>query len=880
MSDLAPSAPQPQTVTVLNPYGDLGVIQKADLPQALSSGFKVAPNSMIQAYNDHLQYGEGLGNMAKAFGAGAARGATFGLSDEALTHSGLVDPHTLEALKEQNPASSFLGEAAGIGGSLIAAPELSPVGAVAGVGEAAGEAAAPIAQGLTESASPIVQDIAAKVAPMAVGSAVEGAAYGAGQSVSEDALGDPNLNAEKVMANIGLGGLFGGALGATIGGAEVAMPKAFSAAKDSLAKVYDSVAGPDETGVGLFGRAYAKASSFVSGKPEQNILDLIRNRDELLKTPDEKLKMAQNLADSLGQHYDDLQEAMRSTSSEIRPKETKELLDNEDFPVDPGQASELYQNVMDALDQTTAQMRSEQDVYPQGYARKLEMIADRVDNRVNPEIGTKRASSPTANDYFQALDDLKNSIDKEIKYGKIPGPGDQDAQNLIKSLRFKVKNALENEDVFGPAASIQATYNDATNDLLTKQKLFQKTFMRKIQSRTGGIEWKIDASKVKSFLSQINSLTGTQKADILQEYLSSSQNMLDHIQDAYESHPTDSFNPQAIRSHLDEQKTVVAKALKQAKLNHELGVVGSGMHNSYMGDEFAGLELLEGHPGSAAALEGLKSLFTPGQTIERIARLERMANKTTDLIQKAAKDALKPVGEGFANASEAMTGYLGSKLSPVPNTLGAHMAQSHHEKTIEALNNLTNDPEQLIDKMSKATDPLFRAAPKTSQGLTQTASRAIQFLQSQSPSISPSAPLSPRPKLSNYQKAQFQKMVNVVERPISVLKMLKEGTLTPDVMNAVQTVYPNLVTEMRSELMDQISKRPAEIPYRAKLMLSLFFGEDLTESTTSTAISLNQLTFQQNSKQAQTKPMPQAQKLTQSEQALTPMQASAQRGRA
>jgi len=160
----------------------------------------------------------------KAFGAspvksalaGAARGATFGLSDQAMVKSGLVDANTLKELQERNPKASIAGEIAGaVAPALIPGGQATAVGAVAKAGLISEKfiASALLGTGSKVLAKSIVQ----KTVPKIAGSAVEGAAYGLGQLVSEDALGKADFNAENLVASAGLGAITGGATGGTIG---------------------------------------------------------------------------------------------------------------------------------------------------------------------------------------------------------------------------------------------------------------------------------------------------------------------------------------------------------------------------------------------------------------------------------------------------------------------------------------------------------------------------------------------------------------------------------------------------------------------------------------------------------------------------------------
>lgn len=212
-------------VNVVNPDGQLVSLPSEQIPDAISSGYKLPGQAAVTEYNNQQQYGEGLGPEAKAAAASAARMGTFGLSDLALTKTGLVNPDTLKQLEERNPASNIAGGGLGLAAGLLGPEEISAVGKVAQYGLRTTEVARPVAARIAASlanpeTSPLVAKILAstgEVAAKTLGSAVEGSVYGLGNAVTEYALGDSDLNAENILHNVGYGALFGGGLGGLLG---------------------------------------------------------------------------------------------------------------------------------------------------------------------------------------------------------------------------------------------------------------------------------------------------------------------------------------------------------------------------------------------------------------------------------------------------------------------------------------------------------------------------------------------------------------------------------------------------------------------------------------------------------------------------------------
>lgn len=223
-----------------NARGELVTVDAADAAQP---GYRVLNQDELSAEQTRLQYGQGAGNVAKATVAGAARGLTLGASDAVATAIGGEETRqALEGLRAANPIASAGGEVAGSvaplllsggtsgavqgGGALARAGQLGSSAirtlgagnrAIAGVG---GLVERGIARGLgalgVEGATAGGR-IGLAAAKMGGRGAVEGALYGGAMAANDAVLKGDAITAEKIVAGMGHGALFGGALGAGLG---------------------------------------------------------------------------------------------------------------------------------------------------------------------------------------------------------------------------------------------------------------------------------------------------------------------------------------------------------------------------------------------------------------------------------------------------------------------------------------------------------------------------------------------------------------------------------------------------------------------------------------------------------------------------------------
>lgn len=178
-------------------------LAKADPPAAVTPSVPSVGGFDPDAYLKHKETGE-LGQQVLTGIEGLSSG-TFGVADHVAnamrsgaTAMGLPNEYldyvapSKEARKEraeENPGSALIGNL--VGG--MALGKALPMGSMA------------------ENA--LVAKGVAPWAARAIGYGAEGAAFGAGNINSDLALGDPNLNSQKIMQTIGTGALMGSGLG-------------------------------------------------------------------------------------------------------------------------------------------------------------------------------------------------------------------------------------------------------------------------------------------------------------------------------------------------------------------------------------------------------------------------------------------------------------------------------------------------------------------------------------------------------------------------------------------------------------------------------------------------------------------------------------------
>lgn len=250
-------------------------------------------------------------------------------------------------------------------------------------------------------------------------------------------------------------------------------------------------------------------------------------------------------------------------------------------------------------------------------------------------------------------------------------------------------------------------------------------------------------------------------------------------------------------------------------------------------------EVLAGKTFSAAS-EAAEEKQVQGSVL---AKIERASENMAYRITKNAQEIFK---KGFAAAKNSI-GLVGSKLAPSPmhKTDKRSDNQKAHD-VLARINELQNDPEKMVSELEKATSALYQHAPMITQGIQSAATRGTEFLATKLPTRPPLSPLSNETyEPSKTEIASFERYYNAVEDPMLPMRQVKDGSITPESVEAISAVYPKMYNQMKLAIMNEIPNvlKKKDIPYQLKQSLSMFLGQPIDQSLTPQSVMNNQAAF-------------------------------------
>jgi hypothetical protein len=209
---------------------------------------------------------------------------------------------------------------------------------------------------------------------------------------------------------------------------------------------------------------------------------------------------------------------------------------------------------------------------------------------------------------------------------------------------------------------------------------------------------------------------------------------------------------------------------------------------------------------------------------------------------KQSMGYLKSVIEGNDGLANSAASIFSGAAKTIPSKVGVQ------KKDIDELDDLLKNLGIHQDKLTSVSGDMGKYIPDHAQAVSQTALNAVNYLNSQRPVVSKQSPLDSDLPVSKPQKADFHRILTVAQQPLVAFEHLKRGTLTPQDVNTLKTIYPAYYQKMSHELMDAMVDHLGNgkvIPYRLRQSLSLFLEQPMDSTLSPNSIQAVQTMYGQ-----------------------------------
>lgn len=633
-------------------------------------------------------------NPTLATAAAAARTLSFGTS-------GFIKSKEQQALKEENPVASGIGEFGGLalplagefGFASKAAQILSESNAVRNaakvvdtVAKATGApmaGAAKVGGAVGRVVAGAAPGVGRKALGTAAGLAAESELYHIGANLGEAALGDEELTADRLLANsgqalaLGAGLGFGGSLVAS--GAKAALAKS-NAALDKVAnfvrkdlveagKLQDLAASAKET--------YVDAATAMSGRPKEVVEGLVsdintpegiarRERQTQQVSPEEHEAMGKDLGGLLDETLTSTVKAVKEAGyKEAVPALLKKELTAR--PLNP-----VFEDVVQVF-KGTRELENKMLADPAKYDTKLVKNVGALRESYNNVFGSKSAA-----DVFEKMLQYRRDLSELISYGKEASQDKavQAVEQEIRSARSTVNQHLRNESVYGEAANGYAKMDAAWSkfkEVTDPGTLFASNFLKFYKQTGGGKRVEINYPGLQTWLRQIDITRGTLRDMGFEEFYAAVKEINDAVAEVatkaetgYDRSIIDNLHTRAGKSAEKAAERLRENAMLRATTNDTTAMdylarrAASTTTGAIVGGMFGGPIGAIAGVGAATLYSAVKDPILAGKMILQLERLNaKVDSKTKDAIKgllgsaiATGKNAAETAGKAVKSTAE------------------------------------------------------------------------------------------------------------------------------------------------------------------------------------------------------------------------------------
>lgn len=836
-------------------------------PSLLQQGYSQPSTDQLQDYLKQTKYGTTT-ETAKALGEEALRSGTFGLSNAVERGLG-AKPEDIrnrqEILEQQHPYLKMGAGLAGLTGSAF----------IPGVGEAnllgkAGQAAEAGAQALG----------LARVGSAAARMAAETALFQTGEEAAKMFVSDPNQSAETAITDVAKAGL-GGAL---LGGAFGAVSPLWSAAS--------------ETRLGqMLSAIKDRANGVIKNAPTPEIEQMIEKsgiqvpagvRAALGDSPDVRnmFNMLQESSTGAGK---DAQEAL----SEFKTQANQQLLNGLNRTPDQVNAladsfseadagAELKQKLTDEIKSVISPLAEQFNKVKEKFSTTTFSDVDQaaLANSLS-EVGQKYAVSPSSSEFqkingiikelpnIKTLEDLRNF--QSVHMGDIANKQLWPINGAVRDVMRNAEESVLMRELAGEGPELQALHQTARAQYREAMETMDALNDRLHVGRYSGPDTFLHALNDMKPEDVLRRLTPKNDSGLLDLMSSKFPQTTQSVRENYINQALISANKRAPYGEVINSNSLFGMLDKWSPELKQFAIPDQAKVHAIRG-------LLDAVPTykSSGTAKNIDSLWSQvpagiggvlgaisghGLTAGIGGALVGMVGK---LVARDAPDAikwsiLKYLGDGQpinSKGYKAMVDFTSSMINGENNLnravkdifkKGAVMAPS---KYIESDSKKKKIDNKLKDLQSNNAGMLNIVGehqgyylPQHTSALSASLMRGVNYLNAMRPKPQKLGPLDPELPPSEMDVRKYGKIMDVVNQPLVALDNIKNGTITTDEVQALQTVYPALYQRMSHKIMNELTEYVSKgnsVPYTQRLNLSLFLGEPLDSTMTPQAIIATQ----------------------------------------
>lgn len=711
--------------------------------------------------------------------------------------------------------------------------------------------------------------------------AADGALGGIGAADESAWLqGRASAKAEDVIASMGLGAVFGGALGglgevggslwrrattglgqdvATMAGARTLGEAAEQAAQPLTEKAAKTLVAGTKAVMGLTDE---QAAAYERGLTSRAFREVVSDPTGAAQ------KAARELAAPLETLDRQATRAIETFSGEVRPEEVKRWLakgGGADSATQIAAARQTGLDVAERIERGIASIAGEEEM--QAFAKDV------------PELlRTRLAAATTPAEAFEAIYKGKQELQGLVKGARIKLAGGSlkgstrrevvDALyregGTIDALEKELRAFTEQDEIWGAAAAATRERNEAAHIFFglkaEAEKLYKKPTDTGVLDSLAAIRAE-QAGEALTAPKQGVYFTGNKKVGLVDEN-TFSRNLMqsgrtdarpaDEIFDGYlyaakkladavEKHGGD-VDAAALRKATSEIDTVRDGYLSSQRAWNALQETQEKTGGSYvqqLANSAPVLGAMLGGPAGAAVGGALavvaRGATDPTGTIRAIAQVDKLTQLVDRRLNTGVREMLTRRAPSTRAATRPRSDRSGAARGATARAAAAGLvgflsgdqtpSQAYSERAAQ-IEALTDDPERMALASAESLDGFAQRFPVLGGEVALKGSAALEFLRSKQPAPSTVETVfgGRQVVVTDREAAKWGRYWTATTDPLSVLDLARDGALEREHVEALQTLYPSLHAKLSATIVEQI--QAGKVPYSARVQADALLGLD------------------------------------------------------
>lgn len=258
-----------------------------------------------------------------------------------------------------------------------------------------------------------------------------------------------------------------------------------------------------------------------------------------------------------------------------------------------------------------------------------------------------------------------------------------------------------------------------------------------------------------------------------------------------------------------------------------------------------------------AALKALGGGASPAEVLStvgyavKVARGAQRINKAVENVFKSGGNEAAPIATDFAKRQIKES----IENNDLQKSIEAEAAQQNNgQAPQEGFATGGEIKAEAPQPVSQGSEYLAKHYPEQNILLQQARGRISGYLQSIKPNSHPQSLPFDRKPTGRLEHQAYDQALGVAAAPLSVLNHIQKGSLTPDHVRHIQSMYPEIYQELSQKLTHEVSTLQSKglaVPYKTRIGLSLFLGAPLDSTMTPDGIATIQGLYAQGRAQQQ-----------------------------